>query len=232
MVGRRTNSIGKHTMKPKTLRGLVIAVCIAITASVVGGVGTGWAGPLNPADFPLSGVFPTVAGTYTFDTGGTPTLTGPGGTSLTGVVFNGVAVFDFNAITVGSDQTFVGTGSLPLALLSQGDITVNGTIDVSGGPGGGGGPGGPPFFGGGGGGGGPGGGGGGRGGDYLAGGPLPGGPGGGAGGGGGGSAGALYGVARRRRLRRSRRPRLLHRWGHPRSSRCQLRQSGGLAPGG
>ena len=74
-------------------------------------------------------------------------LFGPGGTP-TGVVFNGIAVFDFNSITVGSGQTFVGTGqvvegALPLALLSRGDITINGTIDVSA-PGGS--PGGPGGF--------------------------------------------------------------------------------------
>jgi len=40
------------------------------------------AGPLDPNAFALSGtgIFPTLAGTYTIDTSGTPTITGPGGT--------------------------------------------------------------------------------------------------------------------------------------------------------
>jgi hypothetical protein len=95
--------------------------------------GPGGAGPLNPLDFPLSaGAFPTAAGGYTFDTSNL-TLTGPGITiPIQGSLSTtGVAVFDFNAITVGGDQTFVGTGSSPLALLSRGGVTVNGTIDVS-----------------------------------------------------------------------------------------------------
>ena len=69
---------------------------------------------------------------------------------LTGVYYNGIAVFDFNAVTVGADQTFVGMGSAPLALLSRSNFTVNGTIDVSGSPGmfyfGGSSPGGPGGF--------------------------------------------------------------------------------------
>jgi len=109
------------------------------------------AGALDPRAFAPVGPFPTAAGTYTFDTRGTATtLNGPNGVLLTGVVYNGIAVFDFSTITVNSNQVFVGAeaplngggpGGLPLALLSRGDINVNGTIDVSagfafGGPGG------------------------------------------------------------------------------------------------
>jgi len=60
------------------------------------------------------------------------TLSGPGGPVLTGVNYKGIAVFDFTSITVNSGQVFVGTGTLPLALLSRNDINVSGTIDVSG----------------------------------------------------------------------------------------------------
>ena len=93
------------------------------------------AGPLDPTAFAPVGPFPTAAVTYTFDTS-TLTLNaggpiGPGPTLLTGVDYNGIAVFDFSSITVNSDQMFVGTGTLPLALLSRSDINVNGTIDVS-----------------------------------------------------------------------------------------------------
>jgi len=68
---------------------------------------------------------------YSFDTSNL-TLYGPNGAVLTGVDYNGIAVFDFTTITVNSGQAFVGRGMLPLALLSRSDINVNGTIDVSG----------------------------------------------------------------------------------------------------
>jgi hypothetical protein len=103
-----------------------------ILARWLGSAGQAGAGPLNPLDFSPVGPFPTLGGTYTFDTNGPfPTLTGPGG-GASGVFFNGIAVFDFSAITVGSNQVFTGTGAFPLALRSRGDITVNGVIDVSG----------------------------------------------------------------------------------------------------
>ena len=105
----------------------------AMLALLVFGVaGRAGAGPLNPLAFTSLGAFPSAPGTYTINTTGpNPTLAEPDGTTLTGIVSNGIAVFDFNAITVGSGQTFVGSGSMPLALLSRSDITVNGTIDVS-----------------------------------------------------------------------------------------------------
>ena len=107
---------------------------MAVLAVLVGGAGRAEAGPLDPLDpqFPSLGAFPTAAGTFTFDTSNL-TLTGPGITTpIPGSLSTtGVAVFDFSAITVSSDQVFVGTGALPLALLSQGNVTVNGTIDVS-----------------------------------------------------------------------------------------------------
>ena len=58
--------------------------------------------PLDPLDFLSLGAFPTAPGIYTLDTRGTtPTLSGPGGT-FTGVVSNGIAVFDFDSIVLGS----------------------------------------------------------------------------------------------------------------------------------
>ena len=76
------------------------------------------AGPLSPLDFTSLGAFPSTAGAYIFDTYGTPTLTGPGGGIIeTGVVYNGIAVFDFNSISVAAGQQFYGgAGSSPLAL--------------------------------------------------------------------------------------------------------------------
>jgi hypothetical protein len=114
---------------------------------LLGSVGQAQAGSLNPFDFASLGAFPSAPGNYTFDTSDA-TLSGPGG-SWTGVVYNGIAVFDFNSINVTAGQYFLGgSGSLPLALLSRSDALVSGTIDVSayssylspvGGPGGGGG---------------------------------------------------------------------------------------------
>jgi hypothetical protein len=105
---------------------------VAALALLIGGAGRAGAGPLNPLDFASLGAFPTAGGTYYFDTDGpNPTLGAIGGPPLTGVVFNGIAVFDFNAITVSSSQTFVGMGSLPVAFLSRSDITIDGTIGVS-----------------------------------------------------------------------------------------------------
>ena len=46
-------------------------------------------------------------------------------------------MFDFDSITLGSDQILVGPPSViddaapPLALLSRGDVTIDGKIDVS-----------------------------------------------------------------------------------------------------
>jgi len=114
---------------------------------VFGVAGRAAAGPLDPLGFPLSAQsFPTAAGTYTFNTRNL-TLTGPGNTSIQGTLSaSGVAVFDFNSITVGSGQVFVASDNtdytLPppfstpapapaLALLSRGDITINGTINAS-----------------------------------------------------------------------------------------------------
>jgi hypothetical protein len=98
----------------------------------------GWvqADPLNPLDFTSLGAFPTTPGSYTINTGGPPTLTGPGGTTLTGVVSHGIAVFDFDSINVLGPgppfQEFTATGSLPLALLSRTNATIARTIDGSG----------------------------------------------------------------------------------------------------
>ena len=100
---------------------------VAVLAVLVGGAGRAGAGPLNPLDFASLGAFPTAQGYYTFNTSGTPTLTEPGGTNLTGVVSNGIAVFDFDSINISGpssgvgppSQVFTATGSLPLALLSR-----------------------------------------------------------------------------------------------------------------
>ena len=109
-----------------------VVVAVLAVGLWLGAAGRVQADPLNPLDFTSLGAFPTAPGDYTINTGGTPTLTGPGGT-FTGVVSNGVAVFDFNAINVVTGQVINGTGPFPAALLSRDGITVSGGINFSGG---------------------------------------------------------------------------------------------------
>jgi hypothetical protein len=108
---------------------------VAMLALWLGSAGRAGAGPLNPRDFAPIGPFPTAAGTYTFDTIDATLRQGSGGflgpPLVTGVFYHGIAVFDFSSITVNSGQVFLGIGPSPLALLSRGDININGTIDVS-----------------------------------------------------------------------------------------------------
>ena len=88
--------------------------------------------PLDPMEFVSLGAFPTAPGTYAIDTNGpSPSLSGPGNVSIRGEVSNGIAVFDFTTINIGSGETITASGAFPLALLSRGDITISGTIDVS-----------------------------------------------------------------------------------------------------
>jgi hypothetical protein len=97
---------------------------------LLGGAGTAGAAPLNPDDYSSLGALATAAGAYTINTSGTPTLSGPG-VNLSGVIVGGVAVFDFDSISIGAGSTIVATGALPLALLSRQGLSVGGSIDVS-----------------------------------------------------------------------------------------------------
>ena len=54
--------------------------------------GSGRANPLRVSDFASLGAFPTTAGSYSSNTSGAPTLTGPAGTNITGVVSGGIAL--------------------------------------------------------------------------------------------------------------------------------------------
>jgi hypothetical protein len=125
--------------------------------------------PLDPNGFSSLGSNPfTNSGTYLIDTRATsPTLYDPNTNALaTGTIFNGVAVFTFDSILIGTNTIVEGmqnTNSHPYALLSHGDLTIDGIVDASGaaggapggstggnggaaGPGGGGGGGGGPFI--------------------------------------------------------------------------------------
>lgn len=76
----------------------------------------------------------TQTGTYTLNSGANPpTLSGPGIASpIKGAVAGGIAVFTFNSLSVGTGVTVNGTGSLPIALLSQSSATIGGTINANG----------------------------------------------------------------------------------------------------
>jgi hypothetical protein len=110
---------------------------VAVAGLTLGAPGTAEAGPLNPDDFPSLGAFPTASGTFTYDTNAL-TITGPGLTTpLQGTLSaSGVAVFDFDSINLNANQAFfqVAIGSLapPLAFLSRGNITIDGTINING----------------------------------------------------------------------------------------------------
>jgi hypothetical protein len=109
---------------------------------------------LDPNAFTSLGTLDlTVSGSYTLDTS-TQVLSGPGSTLYTGVTTmegsEQIAVFDFSSVSIAAGATIIASGSDPLAILSQGSIQINGTINaggqsaqsntvtsVSGGPGGG-----------------------------------------------------------------------------------------------
>lgn len=96
------------------------------------------AAPFDPFAFtPLVTAFPTTGGTFFVNSAlPTPTLTGPGGFSVMGVISNGVAVFTFSNISNVGASTFSGSGTRPVALLSQSNITLqNLTVTFNGGPG-------------------------------------------------------------------------------------------------
>ena len=109
-------------------KGVAVAVLVAAIMPV-----KGLAGPLDPMQFASLGTLSLSSGSYTMNaTGATPTLTA-GGTTYTGIVYNGIAVFDFSSITIANGATLSavqGVG-LPIALLSQSSATIDGRIDVS-----------------------------------------------------------------------------------------------------
>src|SRR5215831_14045096 len=68
---------------------------------------------LAPCDFTSLGNLNLLSGSYTINTSGTPTLTGPG-TNFTGVVSGGIAVFDFDSVNIGAGVTITAAGTRPL----------------------------------------------------------------------------------------------------------------------
>ncbi len=102
---------------------------------VVEGTAGGPSIGLNPANFTSLGAF-NPASNVQIDTS---TLTVSGGFSGTGTTVNAdigsgtfqIAVFDFSSFNLGAGITITASGSRPLAILSQSDITLQGTIDAS-----------------------------------------------------------------------------------------------------
>jgi hypothetical protein len=96
------------------------------------------ADPLNPLEFPsLGSITLSIAGTYTLRTD-TAQLTGPAGfTTLNGVFAqNEIAVFNFDSLTIPTNVTINIRGHRACALLSKGDMTINGMIIGNGATGG------------------------------------------------------------------------------------------------
>ena len=89
---------------------------------------------MNPDDYASLGAFDPTA-SVVIDTDAL-TIDGVGVAATTVSLDTGsgaydVAVFTFDSFELDAGLTLTGTGSLPLAILSQGDLSVLGTIDVS-----------------------------------------------------------------------------------------------------
>jgi len=91
-------------------------------------------GLLNPESFASLGQLADQAGTYTVNTSGAvPVMSLPDGSTIQGVLdpTGQVAVFTFNSIQL-DNSSLIAQGSRPLALLSQGNITLFGeSINLS-----------------------------------------------------------------------------------------------------
>lgn len=110
----------------RSLASLPVGFGLALTFAIR--AGTGNAAPLDPHDF-------TSLGLANFTTDVSYNVSGPQPTlgDFTGVYASGVAVFTFDSFSLGPAATMSqsGVGGPPIAILSRGDIRVQGTIDVS-----------------------------------------------------------------------------------------------------
>jgi hypothetical protein len=80
---------------------------------------------LDPLDFTPLMSFATNAGSYSIDTDAL-TFSGPDGLLLHGVQSNGIAVFTFNDFQLAGSATLMSEGSVPAAILSYNDISLDG----------------------------------------------------------------------------------------------------------
>jgi len=123
-------------------RGLGIVILSAI--AVAGSPGRGAAAMLDPTAFASLGTLNLTSGTYSFIVGssGSPTLAQYNGiqftTLFTGEVRDGINVFTFDSVSIGSGVILAASnsgGAGPVALLSKTTESIAGTINVSGGTG-------------------------------------------------------------------------------------------------
>lgn len=116
-----------------------VASWVALAGVLLGSSGEAGAGPLLALDYAPVGTFPTAPGFYTFDTSGAvPTLTNGSGQVIADGTLDPtgtIAVFAFDSIQITSGMYITGRGARPLALLSEGNVSISGTgtIDVGGG---------------------------------------------------------------------------------------------------
>jgi hypothetical protein len=120
-------------MKTKTKSVLLMSVVPVLLA------GAAHAGPIDPLAFSSLGSLSVSSGTLTFNTD-TLSITGGGGglistTGATQAQGGGnpvVAVFDFSGMDIGSGVSVQVTGSRPIAILSQGDLSIATSLNLSG----------------------------------------------------------------------------------------------------
>ena len=112
-----------------SVRSLIIGITFAALAA---GTPAAHAQVLDPGAYTSDGALSLASGSYTLDT---DALTFNG---YSGVLSNGIAVFDFSSINVGANATVNVIGSHPLALLSQSDATFSAgsSFNLNGGMGG------------------------------------------------------------------------------------------------
>ncbi|MCL4730704.1 MAG: hypothetical protein KJ044_09765 [Planctomycetes bacterium] len=106
---------------------LCVRLAALLLACAAGGLG---AAPLDPAAFTSLGTLNLGSGTYTVNTTAM-TLTGPS-TSFTGVASGNICVFCFASVNIQSGAVLNCTGTRTLAFLSQGSMTIEGTINCNG----------------------------------------------------------------------------------------------------
>ena len=86
----------------------------------------------DPADYTSLGTLNISSGTITFNTT-TLTVTGfPNGVTANTQGGQTVAVFTFNSVSITGTATVVVTGTLPIAILSQGSLTIARPLNVIG----------------------------------------------------------------------------------------------------
>ena len=105
----------------------LIAICLLLTASRASQA------QLSPTAFTSLGALNVTSGTLTINT---DSLSISGAAAFTGVLqyqANGppIAVFDFSSINIGSSATISLRGTLPLAILSQGNTTIQSNVVIA-----------------------------------------------------------------------------------------------------